>query len=452
MKTSLLTLAALMTCGWSMAQTFSGGSGTEDNPWLISNIADLNELDSLTNVEGDNGESLTSGRYFLLTDDITTPFTGMIGTIGMFCGHFDGDGHSITVDIQKPSESYVGLFGCVANGSVHDLAVRGDVSGNAYVGGVVGNPTSGAVLYNLANYAHVISSSRSLMACTGGVVGGIVTSKRYGSTGAEVRNCANYGIVECDGNCVGGVIGYSGQQLGNKLYDLANYGVVKTAATDRTAGVVGNPLYDDKVHRLVNFGTKSAEAILGCVGNANPTDFGELFYDCQMAYTINGNAMQEKYTDQLIGTQMQSDLGKTWVYTSGLLPRPNMDGLEESDEAVLYAVPVQLDRNDWVGNVTTDFRVVTSAPDGNVTWTADHNLVDIATDGTVTIKRNGYETLTATYKGVSRKIDLVLNSATAINAVSSDAVTNDRYYNLNGQVVAHPTHGVFIHNGKKIVR
>lgn len=451
MKKSLLTFASLMVCGMTMAQTFSGGAGTQDDPWLISSIADLNELDSLTNAEGANGESLTAGKYFLLTQDITTPFTGMIGTIGMFNGHFDGDGHSITVNIQRPSESYVGLFGCIANGSIHDLAVRGEVYGNAYVGGIVGNPTSGAVLYNLANYANVYSSSNSLMACAGGVVGGIVTTKRYGTTGAEVHNCANYGTIECGGNCVGGVIGYSGQQLGNRLYDLANYGTVKASSPDRTAGVVGNPLYDDKVHRLVNFGTKSDVATLGCVGNANPTDFGELFYDCQMAFTPSGNAMQEKYTEQLIGTQMQSSLGDTWVYTSGLLPRPNMDGLEESDEAVLYAVPLYLDRNDWVGNVTTDFRVETTAPQGTVTWTADHNLVDIAADGTVTIKRNGYETLTATYKGVSRKVNLVINSTTAIHTptIAEDAAP---YYNLNGQMVARPSHGVFIHQGKKIVR
>lgn len=44
------------------------------------------------------------------------------------------------------------------------------------------------------------------------------------------------------------------------------------------------------------------------------------------------------------------------------------------------------------------------------------------------------------------------NTATAINGITNNPVVKDEaYYNLQGVNVQHPQHGVFIHNGKKVV-
>ena len=44
------------------------------------------------------------------------------------------------------------------------------------------------------------------------------------------------------------------------------------------------------------------------------------------------------------------------------------------------------------------------------------------------------------------------NTATAINGITNNPVVKDEaYYNLQGVKVQHPQHGVFIHNGKKVV-
>ena len=37
------------------------------------------------------------------------------------------------------------------------------------------------------------------------------------------------------------------------------------------------------------------------------------------------------------------------------------------------------------------------------------------------------------------------------NIPASDTDSNDAYYNLNGQRIEKPQHGVYIHNGKKII-
>lgn len=449
MKRQILYMATLALCMSATAQTFSGGTGTKADPWLISNVADLEELCRITDTPGEGDTQQTYGKYFRLTQDITEPFTSMIGLEGFFKGDFDGDGHCITLNINMPSSNYVGLFGTVKTGAVHDLAVRGNVIGKQYVGGIVANPTNGAMLYNLANYADVASSSTSLLACVGGVIGGIVSQTDGSLGGATISNCANYGFVTCSGSAVGGVIGYSGQAVGNTISDIANYGYVESMSTRGIAGTIGNPMWNDKVHRIANFGIVSSEDFGGCIGNANPTDLGEIFYDRQYTYCPNGNSNQERNTSELMGTQMQGTLGENWIYAEGLLPRPNMNGLESSSIAMLYATPVVLADGDRLGNVTKDFRVSTG---NGVKWAAKNGLVEINNDGSVSLKGNGKETLTATLNGEERKLSIIVSTATGISNINMEKGENDsEWRNLNGQTISSPAHGIYIHNGKKVV-
>ena len=433
-----------------MAQTFSGGTGTESDPYLISNVNDLKELSQMTDTPGEGDTQQTFGKFFRLTQDITEPFKQMIGFEGFFKGNFDGAGHTITLDIDMPTDDYVGLFGTVKSGSVHDLAVRGSVTGRRYVGAIVANPTNEARLYNLVNYASV-SSPYTSYAYVGGIIGGIITKTEGTLGGATVSRCANYGTVSCSGSAVGGVIGYSGQQVANSLSDLANYGLVESNG-QRVAGVVGNPMWNDKVHRLANFGTLSNESLSGCIGNSNPTDLGEIFYDRQFAHNTVAVPAQEKNTSEMTGDQMKSDLGDGWVYAEGLLPRPNMNGMENSDLAVLYATPVLLAEGDWLQQVTKDFYVSPGNPDyGQVTWTATKGLVEIQPDGKAIIKGYGEETLTAKLGNETRSVSITICDPTGISSIKASKAESGKWYNLNGQEVERPSHGIYIHNGKKVI-
>lgn len=448
-----ITTAAVCFCSFiTFAQTFSGGSGTKEDPWLVSNVADLEELSNITDTPGPGDTQQTFGKYFKLTQDITEPFVGLIGYEGFFKGDFDGGGHCITLNIQMPADDYVGLFGSVKSGSVHDLAVRGKVVGNNYVGAIVANPSNESRLYNLVNYADVTSSSSRIMACVGGVIGGIVSQTDGTLAGATVYNCANYGSVTCQGGAVGGVIGYSGQQVGNTLANLANYGHVEDGYTRGLGGTVGNPMWNDKVHRIVNMGTFTGDSFGGCLGNANPTDLGEIFYDRQWAHNENAVPAQEKNTSELLGGNMKELLGEEWTYADNLLPRPAMNGLENSDIAVLYAAPVILADGDRLGHVTHDFSVSVGNASSAVSWKAQNGLVDIHADGTVSLKSSGVEVLTAVFNGVSRDIRLTIDATDGIAGIHKNMTTNAVWYNLDGMAVENPTHGLYIHNGKKILK
>lgn len=82
------------------ADTFNSGSGTKDDPYLISNDMELALL--AHNVTNGDAEQMFSGKYFKLAADINLNrgFWMPIGTWStkirrFFAGKFDGDGHTV---------------------------------------------------------------------------------------------------------------------------------------------------------------------------------------------------------------------------------------------------------------------------------------------------------------------------------------------------------------------
>ena len=148
------------------------GKGTEASPYEIATIFDLMKLQK--DVEGTN----YNGKYFKMTSDIT--INGEWKPIGdnskMFCGIFDGDGHSITGNMKFSSlaqNDMAGLFGCVGpNGVIKNLTNKANITVDAsthlstFVGGIVGRIRKNVTILNCANIGNITANA--------GVVGGIV--------------------------------------------------------------------------------------------------------------------------------------------------------------------------------------------------------------------------------------------------------------------------------------
>lgn len=141
----------------------SGGSGTQDDPWLISTAADLKALADILNsgnastydAHGDDcGAGNFHGYYFKQTADIDLQGIENWEPIGYngstyFAGNYDGNGYIIrnaksTGKVDVDGYATAGIFGWVAFGSVSNLHIEnvtfsaaGD--GNyAYAGGLAG--------------------------------------------------------------------------------------------------------------------------------------------------------------------------------------------------------------------------------------------------------------------------------------------------------------------------
>ena len=129
------------------AQEFAGGDGSEGDPFQIANWTHLNNvrgyLDACFILLNDLDEE--TGDYAGLADETANSGLGWepIGTSdNKFTGGFDGQGYEIAdLVINRTTEDYVGLFGCVGDGgTVGSLGVADcDVAGDDDVGPLVGS-------------------------------------------------------------------------------------------------------------------------------------------------------------------------------------------------------------------------------------------------------------------------------------------------------------------------
>ena len=228
---------------------FEGGSGTENDPYLIEDLWDLQKIN----------DNLSA--HYLISNDIDATMTiswnsgagfSSIGNSSMpFMGTVEGDNHTITgLFINRSGTDFVGLFGCIGNGSkvmnieisgseirgsrevgvlvgrinngmINNTHINGIISGTFGVGGVVGYNLEGAI-FNSSSQSNVTGD---------GTVGGLVG---YNS-GGNISNCFCGGNVS-DRNwhgMVGGLIG------GNSGKVINSYSTGNISGRDEVGGLVG---------------------------------------------------------------------------------------------------------------------------------------------------------------------------------------------------------------------
>jgi hypothetical protein len=138
------TLAGSLCLSPAFAVTYSGGSGTAEDPFNISTVADWWELAEDPN-DWDKYFVLTADLDFdgesppLATDMDNSEWSGFQGT--PFTGVFDGQRHTLYhLSVNEPNRDYIGLFGYVgAGGQILNLGVEDVyIVGRGYIGGIVG--------------------------------------------------------------------------------------------------------------------------------------------------------------------------------------------------------------------------------------------------------------------------------------------------------------------------
>ena len=186
------------------APSFSGGTGTQGDPWLIASQADLIALAEFLN--SGNAEQFDAdaagvgnchGYYFKQTADID--LTGVtwepIGYSGScyFAGNYDGGGHSITNavstgKVDPDGFATAGIFGWVAFGSVANLHVKNanfvatGQNNYSYVGGIAGVCYGSSIENCSVENSSLESRRNNNNNCAGSIVG-------Y-STGGTFEKCA----------------------------------------------------------------------------------------------------------------------------------------------------------------------------------------------------------------------------------------------------------------------
>ena len=200
-------LAALVVLSTSFAVI--PASAEENDPIPIASASDFAKI-------GNDAGYPLSGNYLVTQDfSVSSADHRPLGTYAEpFTGTFDGDGHTITVDLTYTNASavntiagcaYVGLFGCIKSASVTNLTVAGTMTVNTvcgYIGGIIG------CSYGAASFTDLVSkvdmtitlddypNATCYVSYIGGVIGMIHPDPAATDyTAVSVSSCANYGTI-----------------------------------------------------------------------------------------------------------------------------------------------------------------------------------------------------------------------------------------------------------------
>ena len=223
-KTIAAEWTALTAWDGSVAESFSGGSGTAADPYQIESGEELAYLSKLA-----ADKKAVNDAYYVLTADIdlnNKPFTPIgVDSSHSFRGTFDGAGHVISnlkVEVTE-SAKFAGLFGhanVIAKDLTIDTASVTSVSINTGV--LVGG------LYSSGSATNCVVKNAAVTGT--GTVGGLI-----GNCAAAVNRCAVMDTTVSGTSKIGGLIGMTGKTV-NESYALH---VTVTAAGDYAGGLVG---------------------------------------------------------------------------------------------------------------------------------------------------------------------------------------------------------------------
>lgn len=233
--------------GIANAYALKKGQGTESDPYLIESSTDFTYF--LNGLKGDDTRG--KGLYFKQTKHFKAPprsadIPSEYYRGEEFAGHYDGDGHIVTVlftgGAESTSDDFVGLFTKLLDGATIDnLTVNANISGVRNKGGALAGAVIGNVTVSNVNMIGFILDSKTEI---GGLVGAVHGTLKV----------TNFGLGSAD-------LG------GEELSSIVTGCTVK--GTEKVGGIVGNAVKSTVIINTVtniNFEEPESVDIEGSVG------------------------------------------------------------------------------------------------------------------------------------------------------------------------------------------
>ena len=235
MVTSVLG-SSLGTLEVQAAEGTLSGSGTDNDPYIIKDAADLKAFAALLDGNAANlgiCAKVADGVASIdVSDETWQPMPANVKDAG-YTGVFDGNGATINLNVDKSADrsgNNVGLFSIIGNGGeVKNVTTDGKVIGGSYVGGICG--TNKGTISNCNNKADVKATSYP----AGGIAGYCdEISGKIQFSGAMT----NSGKINSSGS-IGGIVGECKGSI-EGAGELQNTGVIDGGMYYQyTGGIVG---------------------------------------------------------------------------------------------------------------------------------------------------------------------------------------------------------------------
>ncbi|MEA4893902.1 MAG: S-layer homology domain-containing protein [Oscillospiraceae bacterium] len=320
-------------------------------------------------------------------------------------------------------------------GSISCSSNTEHVVGDNATGGIAGYADGGSIEY-CYNAGSVGESSNT--------VGGIA-----GSNYATITKCFNTGSISGTSN-VGGLVGYYWD--GTTRYSYNSGEITASSSVGGLCGhyTTGTMQYCYSTGMIS--GSSSCGGAIGYNGDSSGT-IDNCYYDKQMCGLDSGVGSGTSITGMglaasaMTGTGMFSNAAY-WTIATDMYPRlADPVGItfdmDETDAAMLYALPVFLDSGDTAESVTKNFTVGTLT---GASWSMSANSAINFDGNKVNVTKQATETnvtLTVTYNSISRSLGLTVpdgvwdGSTVAIEFSGGTGKSGDPYQISSSEELAY---------------
>ncbi|UCF42457.1 MAG: hypothetical protein JSV99_07585 [Planctomycetota bacterium] len=299
---AMLALLVLSSSAWAM-----DGSGTDTDPYIITNVEELQAMtDDLSahyqlgnDIDASTTAAWNSGAGFEPVGDDVNVFTGV----------FDGQGHTITgLYINRPTTDGVGVFGYLRDGAeVKNVGlVDANVTAHLNSGTLVGS-SSGATVSKSWSSGEIRGSHNYQMRL-GGLIGISSGANSY------VYQCFSSVNVTATGGAhqIGGLAGYNGH--GSIMSDC--YATGDVSGYWKVGGLVGDNPYPEGgyITRCYSTGRVSGNGG-GLVGfNYNGGKTYDSYWDTETSGKTSSYGGEPRTTAQMMqqATFVNWDFNEVW--------------------------------------------------------------------------------------------------------------------------------------------
>jgi hypothetical protein len=291
-------------CGGVCGSCFkSGGTGTQEEPYIITDCYELQYIDT----------DLIS--YYELGNDIDCSDTinwnegnGFDPIGGTFSGVFDGNGYIISnLYIKRQEESRVGLFSTISN-IVENLGLEDvNINGRQNVGGITGSLSNTGIIRRVYTTGSVIGDKY-----VGGLVGGTAggnpdTNHPWG----KVEDSYSIAIRVSGDTAIGGLVGNNYGEIRNS-YSLGN--IIENGGR-LPGGLAG-----------INWGPSALIVNSFTINSIIADQNGDLGRITNSYYTGSGNCVRTDYPgESYYGTTECYSKDLNWFYNKNNQPLSNWD-------------------------------------------------------------------------------------------------------------------------------
>ncbi len=329
-----VTRCMRMHMNFSANGFFSGGDGSESNPYLIATAADFKaikgKMESTAATDGYVSETGTffgsTGVHYQQTADIDFD-NEALSSIGIynatlaeatpFQGTYDGNDKKLEkFTVSGDVDASVGLFAYVSNATLKNIkVVTASVTGTNVTGVLTGRCIGTTLIdgcsleggqvtgRNSVGFIAHIHADVKVKGCSvkdinvvtaesgadannqGGVVG-------YAGGNSSIESCNTYGTIQFtganSGSARGGIVGKLDST--GSVEECTNGAAVTNTLTNNTGGIAG-ALVNGSISKCVNAGNVTGKAYVGgIVGDASSTAVICFIESCRTNATVSGTA------------------------------------------------------------------------------------------------------------------------------------------------------------------